>query len=75
MKLPIRIYEHWKGDYPLFGFLWNKKTASNCPFGRYEKNNWCKTGFRLMFGHPEKHLVVEWEDDLFWCPLKKDGCK
>ena len=67
MKLRVNIYEHWKGEKPLFGFEWSLLSCVPCPFNRKH----CKTGFRLYFGHPTKHLNVSWTDDLFYCPRKK----
>lgn len=66
---PTPIFYHGR-----WGFEWNRKTRSKCPFGRYEKNRWCKTGFRLYYGSKKKHIVVRWDDSLFWCPIEKDAC-
>ena len=77
MKLHVYIVNHWKGDYPLFGIKWNGKHCSPCPYGKdvLGKWEWCKTGFRLMFGHPEKHIDIDWADSLDWCPLEKSVAK
>lgn len=73
MKLKIGISYNNSGKR--FGFQWTQKISSGCPFGRYEKRKWCKTGIRIYFGSKVKYLLFTWDDDIFWCPYKKDGCK
>ena len=74
MKLRVRIYETPYGYDKRFGCEWVVKTFSACPFGRYDKNRWCKTGLRIYYGSKTKHLTISWDDDFRWCPLKKGAC-
>lgn len=74
MDLRVHIYET-PIDYPKrFGFEWEVKTFSGCPFGRYEKNRWCKTGIRIYYGSKERHINISWDDGFEWCPLRKNAC-
>ena len=75
MMLRIHIYDTPYGTNKRFGFEWETKTFSACPFGRYEKNKWCKTGFRVYYGSKNKHINVSWDDGFDWCPIKKGACK
>lgn len=74
MRLRIDIYDTPFDVDKRFGFEWEIKTFSACPYGRYEKKKWCKTGFRLYYGSKKKHLTVGWDDSFSWCPLGKNKC-
>ena len=70
-----RISISYNNSEKRFGYEWMIKTFSHCPFGRYGKDKWCKTGIKVYFGSKDKSLLFTWDDDLWWCPYKKDGCK
>ena len=74
MQLTFHIYETPFTHDKRFGFEWSSKTYSGCPFGRYERNRWCRTGIRIYYGSKTKHLTIMWDDSFQWCPIKKNAC-
>lgn len=53
----IKLYDHWKGDQPLFAMQWLGVICIPCP---KKKKKMCKDGLRICFGHPTKHLSIYW---------------
>lgn len=75
IDVQVHIYPTPFLHHKRWGFEWSGKMSSNCPFGRYEKNRWCKTGFRLYYGSRKQHITVSWADSFYWCPIQQGACR
>lgn len=73
-KISIHFYETPYDYGKRWGAEWEVKTFSGCPFGRYEKNRWCKTGIRIYYGSRKRHLTISWDYSLEWCPYRNGIC-